>query len=91
MAHRLGRDLDADPVDAGQLTLECLRYMYRMLFVLFIYSGIKRGIVFTAINIGGTIGAAVLSSFVASLVALPIYALYEISIGVVRRAERKAQ
>ena len=36
MAHRLGRDLDADPVDAGQLTLECLRYMYRMLFVLFI-------------------------------------------------------
>lgn len=36
MAHRLGRDLEADPVDAGQLTLECLRYMYRMLFVLFI-------------------------------------------------------
>lgn len=36
MAHRLGRDLDANPVDAGQLTLECLRYMYRMLFVLFI-------------------------------------------------------
>ena len=36
MAHRLGRDLNADPVDAGQLTLECLRYMYRMLFVLFI-------------------------------------------------------
>ena len=36
MAHRLGRDLQADPVDAGQLTLECLRYMYRMLFVLFI-------------------------------------------------------
>ena len=36
MSHRLGRDLDADPVDAGQLTLECLRYMYRMLFVLFI-------------------------------------------------------
>ena len=38
MAHRKGRDLDADPVDAGQLTLECLRYMYRMLFVLFIES-----------------------------------------------------
>lgn len=38
MRIRLGRDLDADPVDAGQLTLECLRYMYRMLFVLFIES-----------------------------------------------------
>ncbi|WP_434692070.1 Eco57I restriction-modification methylase domain-containing protein [Hungatella sp. SB206] len=38
MAHRLGRDLEADPVDAGKLTLECLRYMYRMLFVLFIES-----------------------------------------------------
>ena len=36
MAHRKGRDLDANPVDAGQLTIECLRYMYRMLFVLFI-------------------------------------------------------
>lgn len=36
MRTRLGRDLTADPVDAGQLTLECLRYMYRMLFVLFI-------------------------------------------------------
>lgn len=38
MKTRLGRDLEADPVDAGQLTLECLRYMYRMLFVLFIES-----------------------------------------------------
>ena len=38
MSHRMGRDLDVDPVDAGQLTLECLRYMYRMLFVLFIES-----------------------------------------------------
>ena len=38
MKARLGRDLDANPVDAGQLTLECLRYMYRMLFVLFIES-----------------------------------------------------
>ncbi len=38
MKTRLGRDLDADPVDARQLTLECLRYMYRMLFVLFIES-----------------------------------------------------
>ncbi|MDO5295789.1 MAG: class I SAM-dependent DNA methyltransferase [bacterium] len=36
LQHRLNRDLDAAPVDAGQLTLECLRYMYRMLFVLFI-------------------------------------------------------
>lgn len=38
MKTRLGRDFDADPVDAGQLTLECLRYMYRMLFMLFIES-----------------------------------------------------
>ena len=38
MAHRLGRNLEANPVNAGQLTLECLRYMYRMLFVLFIES-----------------------------------------------------
>lgn len=36
MSTRQGRDLNEDPVDAGQLTLECLRYMYRMLFVLFI-------------------------------------------------------
>ena len=36
MRTRLGRDLEANPVDAGQLTIECLRYMYRMLFVLFI-------------------------------------------------------
>jgi hypothetical protein len=36
LSHRLGRDLKADPVDAAQLTLECMRYMYRMLFVLFI-------------------------------------------------------
>lgn len=36
MRTRQGRDLEANPVDAGQLTIECLRYMYRMLFVLFI-------------------------------------------------------
>lgn len=36
MATRQGRNLEKDPVDAGDLTLECLRYMYRMLFVLFI-------------------------------------------------------
>lgn len=34
--HRQGRDLEAEPVNAEQLTIECLRYMYRMLFVLFI-------------------------------------------------------
>lgn len=38
MKTRLGRDLEADPVDPSQLTIECLRYMYRMLFVLFIES-----------------------------------------------------
>jgi len=36
MANRLGRDFENDPVDAAQLTIECLRYMYRMLFMLFI-------------------------------------------------------
>lgn len=36
MSTRQGRNLETDPVDAGDLTLECLRYMYRMLFVLFI-------------------------------------------------------
>lgn len=38
MSHRLERDLNADPVDASALSMECLRYMYRMLFVLFIES-----------------------------------------------------
>lgn len=36
LSHRLGRNLDNDPIDSAQLTIECLRYMYRMLFVLFI-------------------------------------------------------
>ena len=36
--HRCERDVDEQPIDAGKLTLECLRYMYRMLFVLFIES-----------------------------------------------------
>lgn len=36
MKNRQGRNLIEEPVDAGQLTIECLRYMYRMLFVLFI-------------------------------------------------------
>lgn len=31
-----GKNLDTDPIDAGELTIECLRYMYRMLFLLFI-------------------------------------------------------
>lgn len=36
MARRLGRDLERDPVDPEALTVQCMRYMYRMLFVLFI-------------------------------------------------------
>lgn len=36
MEHRQGIDLIENPIDAGELTIECLRYMYRMLFVLFI-------------------------------------------------------
>jgi len=36
MKTRQGLDLDANPVDASELTLECLRYMYRFLFMLFI-------------------------------------------------------
>lgn len=35
-SHRQGRDLDTNPVDAGELTIQCMRYMYRMLFMLFI-------------------------------------------------------
>lgn len=38
LAHNKGRDLEVQPVDAGELTLQCLRYMYRMLFVLFMES-----------------------------------------------------
>ena len=37
MARRLGRDLERDPVDPEELTVQCMRYMYRMLFVLFIH------------------------------------------------------
>ncbi len=33
--HNKGHSLDKDPIDAGELTIECLRYMYRMLFLLF--------------------------------------------------------
>lgn len=36
MSTRQGINLDENPVDAGELTLECLRYMYRFLFMLFI-------------------------------------------------------
>ncbi|MDD9271471.1 Eco57I restriction-modification methylase domain-containing protein [Paenibacillus sp. GCM10023248] len=34
--HRLGLDLGDSPVDAGDLSIQCLRFMYRMLFMLFI-------------------------------------------------------
>lgn len=36
MAYRLNRNMENYPVDEVKLTIECLRYMYRMLFVLFI-------------------------------------------------------
>ncbi|RKM63463.1 class I SAM-dependent DNA methyltransferase [Butyrivibrio sp. XB500-5] len=36
MKTRQGINLDENPVDAAELTLECLRYMYRFLFMLFI-------------------------------------------------------
>ena len=36
MRTRQGINLDENPVDAGELTIECLRYMYRILFMLFI-------------------------------------------------------
>lgn len=36
MKNRLDRDFDTDHVDPSRLTVECLRYMYRMLFMLFI-------------------------------------------------------
>lgn len=43
MKYRQGINLEANPVDAGELTLECLRYMYRMLFVLFIEARTELG------------------------------------------------
>lgn len=43
MRTRQGINLDESPVDPAQLTLECLRYMYRMLFVLFIESRTELG------------------------------------------------
>ena len=36
MKTRQGIDFEENPIDAGELTLECLRYMYRFLFMLFI-------------------------------------------------------
>lgn len=36
MSTRQGINLDENPVNASELTLECLRYMYRFLFMLFI-------------------------------------------------------
>lgn len=36
MKIRQGINLEENPVDASELTLECLRYMYRFLFMLFI-------------------------------------------------------
>ena len=38
MRTRQNINLDENPVDAGELTIECLRYMYRILFMLFIES-----------------------------------------------------
>lgn len=43
LKERQGVDLNQHPVDAGQLTIECLRYMYRMLFLLFIESRTELG------------------------------------------------
>lgn len=43
MRTRQGINLDTNPVDPAQLTIECLRYMYRMLFVLFIESRTELG------------------------------------------------
>lgn len=43
MRTRQGINLDINPVDPAQLTIECLRYMYRMLFVLFIESRTELG------------------------------------------------
>lgn len=36
MKTRQGIDFEENPIDASELTLECLRYMYRFLFMLFI-------------------------------------------------------
>lgn len=36
MKNRQGIDIEANPIDASELTIQCLRYMYRVLFMLFI-------------------------------------------------------
>ncbi len=35
-ANRQGIDLEENPINAGELSIQCLRYMYRMLFMFFI-------------------------------------------------------
>jgi hypothetical protein len=36
MVNNQKRNMDTDPVDAAELSLQCMRYMYRMLFIFFI-------------------------------------------------------
>lgn len=68
-----GKQLQTIPNVQGDNMNYMLDLGVLLLFGLFIFSGAKRGILYMAINIGGTIAAALLSSFVASLIALPIY------------------
>ena len=58
MKNRQGIDLAENPVNPGELTIQCLRYMYRMLFVLFIesrqelgYAPMKSQIYFSAYSL----------------------------------------
>ncbi|NLK72666.1 MAG: class I SAM-dependent DNA methyltransferase [Clostridiales bacterium] len=43
MAHRQGINLEENPVDAGELSIQCLRYMYRLLFMFFIEASPELG------------------------------------------------
>ena len=43
------------------------------LFALFVYSGYKRGIIYMAINIGGSLASSIISSFAAGLFSLGLY------------------
>ena len=43
------------------------------LLVLFIYSGVKRGIIYMAINAGGSLLASVIAPFIASMLSLTVY------------------
>lgn len=36
LVHRQGLNLEENPIDAGELSIQCLRYMYRLLFMFFI-------------------------------------------------------